>query len=110
MPRYRPKLGQAFDLDTEEARQRLKMEWAVFWVGIAILAVFIGLMVTGFPIPPAYQMGWSAIFAFGVAAASLGLAGTLSVTFKHAGWLIKGTLGFGMFALVFGASVWTRSC
>jgi hypothetical protein len=110
MARFQPKLGKPFDLDEAEARQRLRMEWIVFWVGLAILVLFVALMLFGFRVPAAYSTGWSAIFAFGIAAASLGLAGTLSVDFKHAGWLIKGTLGFGVFALVFGVSVWGCNC
>lgn len=110
MARYRPKISKPFDLDEAEARQRLQMEWIVFCAGLAILVLFVALMLFGFRVQTAYSTGWSAIFAFGVAAASLGLAGTLSVTFKQAGWLIKGTLGFGVFALVFGVSVWGCSC
>ncbi|MDO8877515.1 MAG: hypothetical protein Q8M24_03315 [Pseudolabrys sp.] len=106
MARFQPKLGKPFDLKEAEAEQRLRMEWIVFWVGIAILALFVALMIYDLPIRPAYHTGWSAISAFGVAAASLGIAGTLSVNFKHAGWLVKGSLGFGVFALVFGVSVW----
>ena len=110
MARYRPKVGKPFDLDEDEARQRLRMEWIIFWAGLAIIALYVALMLLGFAVPGAYATGWSAIFAFGIAAASLGLAGTLSVSFKKAGWLIKGTLGFGVFVLVFIMSVWGCRC
>jgi len=110
MAKFQPKLGKPFDLKDAEAQQRLRMEWIVFWAGLSILVLFIVLMLSAFSVPPDYRTGWSAIFGLGVAAASLGLAGTLSVSFKHAGWLIKGTLGFGVFALVFGVSVWGCHC
>lgn len=108
MPKYKPKIGKEFDLEEEQARHQMRLELMAFGIGALIILAFFALLIFDVKIDGVKQIWMSAVLAFGVAAASLGLAGSLSVQFRKSGWLIKGTLGFGVFVLVFLVSVLYR--
>lgn len=108
MPKYKPKIGKEFDLEEEQARHQMRLELMAFGIGALIILAFFAVLVFDVKIEGVKKIWMSAILAFGVAAASLGLAGSLSVQFRKAGWIVKGTLGFGVFVLVFLISAFYR--
>jgi hypothetical protein len=101
MKKYEPKIGSDLALDTQH-QQRMEF----FSVGFGALCVLlvIGIIAFGLHVSSRGEIWLSAILAFGLASASLGIAGALSVEFNQRGLVAKGTLGFGVFILVFAVS------
>jgi hypothetical protein len=95
MPKYAPKIGR--DIDIYALRHQHRIEYLTLAAGGVIIFAFFIIAALNIPIDPRKEIWLSIILAFGIAASSLGLAGAASVTFRHAGLIAQGTLGFGIF-------------
>jgi hypothetical protein len=96
--KYEPKIG--LEVDVREQHQRRIELFTVMFGAVLVLLVF-AVIALELHVSSRGETWLSAILAFGLASASVGIAGALSVEFRHSGLAAKGTLGFGIFVLVF---------
>ncbi|MBI2714849.1 MAG: hypothetical protein HYX37_10390 [Rhizobiales bacterium] len=96
--KYELKIGKPVDVTT---RHQHRIEYFTLGFGALCVILVVAIIALGIHIDSRGETWLSAILAFGLAAASLGIAGALSVEFTQYGLVTKGTLGFGIFILVF---------
>lgn len=108
MAKYKPRIGSEIDIHTVRHRQRI--EYITLTIGAAILAVILLIIIFRIPVEPRGETWLSIILALAVAASSHGFAGAMSVTFRHAGLIAQGTLGFGIFIISLAVATVLNCC
>jgi len=98
MTKYQPSVGQ--DFSVVEQRHRHRISYFTLAFGAALTTAIVVLIAFNVQIDGRREGLLSAVLAFGLASTSHGLAGGLSVRFRHAGLFAQGTLAGGVFILV----------
>lgn len=80
---------------------RHRLDFIMLAFGVIVVVVFLLIIALQIPVSGKAEVWLSAILALGLASVSVGLAGAISVEFKQSGLVAQGTLGFGVFILVF---------
>jgi hypothetical protein len=98
MAKYEPKIGEEIDV---HVRHQHRIEYFTLALGALIITAMVALIAFNIHVDSRKEIWLSAILAFGLAATSHGFAGAMSVQFRQSGLFAQGTLGFGVFIIVF---------
>lgn len=105
MVKYIPRIGKDFSVkdmvDIEKMRHQHFAEKVVLFVGIGIILIFLYFIFINLPIDGIKGLWMSDILSIGVAALTIGIAGTLNVEYKGSGLSAKGGYGLAAFLLVY---------
>lgn len=101
--KYEPKLGEQIPI-VQSQHERV-IDYIMIVVGLLIIVTYFVMVFSHIEVDAKREIGISAILALGVSAISTGFAGAMSVEFQNASITARGTLAFGLFILVFGATL-----